>query len=181
MALPKTGGRAKRAQRASPKNTKKARKKPIPKNAGGRARAPHLRRGLARLQLALPKTGASSFHACPACGNTSERYATAAPQFPHKPTCRLRRRKARVARWVVEVGKEHDTIGHGGNRVTYQRELVRCGKPNCKGCKSGGGHGPYWYAYWSEFNRTRQIYIGKKLKPAREVLAAKQQKKREAA
>jgi hypothetical protein len=49
-----------------------------------------------------------------------------------------------------------------GNK-TYRLVLVRCGKETCK-CSSGLGHGPYWYAYWSEKGRTRCEYVGKKLK-----------------
>ncbi len=45
---------------------------------------------------------------------------------------------------------------------TYRQEFVRCGKVGCKRCSAGGqGHGPYWYAYWSERGRTRKQYIGK--------------------
>jgi hypothetical protein len=43
---------------------------------------------------------------------------------------------------------------------TYQQEYVKCGKSTCKRCKDGG-HGPYWYAYWSENGKTRKQYIGK--------------------
>lgn len=49
---------------------------------------------------------------------------------------------------------------------SYRQEYVRCGKPACKACKEGRGHGPYWYAYWSERGRTRKQYIGKNLPPA---------------
>lgn len=63
--------------------------------------------------------------------------------------------------------------------VTYQRELVKCGKPKCGKCKSGPAHGPYWYAYtWKaqrgwlygqgdqklERGRTVSKYIGKELR-----------------
>ena len=44
----------------------------------------------------------------------------------------------------------------------YQLEYIKCGKPKCK-CTKGKGHGPYWYAYWSEGGKTRSKYIGKKL------------------
>ena len=44
---------------------------------------------------------------------------------------------------------------------TYRQEYVRCGKEGCKKCSTGPGHGPYWYAYWSEGGRTRKQYIGK--------------------
>ena len=44
--------------------------------------------------------------------------------------------------------------------VTYRLERVRCGKDNCR-CERGDGHGPYWYAYWSESGKTRSKYIGK--------------------
>ncbi len=50
---------------------------------------------------------------------------------------------------------------------TYRQEFVRCGKAGCKRCSAGGqGHGPYWYAYWSEQGRTRKQYIGKQKPPA---------------
>ena len=45
---------------------------------------------------------------------------------------------------------------------TYRLVSIRCGKENCK-CAEGSGHGPYWYAYWSEQGKTRAQYIGKKL------------------
>lgn len=50
-------------------------------------------------------------------------------------------------------------------RVTYQRELVRCGKARCH-CSSSSGklHGPYWYAYHWRGGRVRKLYIGKFLK-----------------
>lgn len=50
---------------------------------------------------------------------------------------------------------------------TYRLVLIRCGKENCK-CAKGGGHGPYWYAYWSEQGKTRSQYVGKKLPRQRE-------------
>lgn len=46
---------------------------------------------------------------------------------------------------------------------TYRLVLVRCGKENCKCAKGSGGHGPYWYAFWSEKGATRCKYVGKKL------------------
>lgn len=46
-----------------------------------------------------------------------------------------------------------------GVSVTYQLELVRCGK-NCKGCP----HGPYWYAYYRSGGRVVSKYIGKELR-----------------
>ncbi len=46
-------------------------------------------------------------------------------------------------------------------RKTYRQEYVRCGKERCKRCADGAGHGPYWYAYWSEKGRTKKRYIGK--------------------
>lgn len=45
-------------------------------------------------------------------------------------------------------------------RVTYQQELIRCGK-DCWGCP----HGPYWYAYYRKAGRTVSKYIGKEFKP----------------
>lgn len=48
--------------------------------------------------------------------------------------------------------------------VTFQRELVCCGKGACKAC--GGRratHGPYWYAYFRESltGKLRSRYVGK--------------------
>ena len=46
------------------------------------------------------------------------------------------------------------------NKVTYRQQFTRCGKQRCRKCKEGTGHGPYWYAYWSENGRTISKYIG---------------------
>jgi hypothetical protein len=44
-----------------------------------------------------------------------------------------------------------------GNRsITYQLELVLCGKIGCRAL-----HGPYWYAYWKHEGRTRKCYVGR--------------------
>ena len=45
--------------------------------------------------------------------------------------------------------------------ITYQLQYRKCGKPSCKTCREGKGHGPYWYAYWREGSRLRSGYIGK--------------------
>ena len=45
-------------------------------------------------------------------------------------------------------------------KVTYRQQFTRCGKQRCRKCKEGSGHGPYWYAYWSENGRTVSKYIG---------------------
>jgi hypothetical protein len=78
---------------------------------------------------------------------------------------------------VVETSSTHDFVfdTRAGSRdrysVTYQRELVRCGKPKCR-----KWHGPYWYAYWTVGTRTRTLYIGKVLRPACDVLAERERK-----
>lgn len=82
--------------------------------------------------------------------------------------------KRKANRFVVGVvtrdgGRELDDKVLGA-AVTYQRELVKCGKPNCRSCSKGPGHGPYIYAYWSDLGRTRALYIGKVYRPALEVL-----------
>ncbi len=46
------------------------------------------------------------------------------------------------------------------NKVTYRQQHTRCGKERCRKCKEGAGHGPYWYAYWSEAGRTVSKYVG---------------------
>ncbi len=69
-------------------------------------------------------------------------------------------------RRVTHTSPTHDQFD--GASVTYQLEQVQCGKRKCV-----RWHGPYWYAYWSSFGKTRSLYIGKKLRPAAEVATAK--------
>src|SRR3954454_367087 len=49
------------------------------------------------------------------------------------------------------------------SKITYRQQYTRCGKERCRKCKAGAGHGPYWYAYWSENGRTVSKYIGIRL------------------
>ncbi|GCE23470.1 DUF6788 family protein [Dictyobacter kobayashii] len=49
------------------------------------------------------------------------------------------------------------------NKVTYHQQVSYCGKPRCKRCREGVGHGPYWYAYQTVDGRTSRTYIGKRL------------------
>lgn len=49
------------------------------------------------------------------------------------------------------------------SKITYRQQYTRCGKQRCRKCKEGAGHGPYWYAYWSEKGRTVSKYIGSRL------------------
>src|SRR5437660_3888640 len=46
------------------------------------------------------------------------------------------------------------------SKITYRQQYTRCGKERCRKCREGPGHGPYWYAYWSENGRTISKYIG---------------------
>ena len=46
------------------------------------------------------------------------------------------------------------------SKVTYRQQFTRCGKQRCRKCREGSGHGPYWYAYWSEKGHTVSKYIG---------------------
>ncbi len=49
-------------------------------------------------------------------------------------------------------------------KVTYRQQFTRCGKSRCRKCQEeGSGHGPYWYAYWSEKGHTVSKYIGSHL------------------
>ncbi|TMC21652.1 MAG: hypothetical protein E6J34_08990 [Chloroflexi bacterium] len=54
------------------------------------------------------------------------------------------------------------------SKATYRQQYTRCGKQRCRKCREGTGHGPYWYAYWSENGRTISKYIGIQLPPALE-------------
>ena len=52
-----------------------------------------------------------------------------------------------------------------GEGVSYVRRLTHCGKPGCRRCQAGKGHGPYWYASKSVRGRTVTVYLGKDLVP----------------
>jgi hypothetical protein len=43
--------------------------------------------------------------------------------------------------------------------ITYQLQYRKCATRSCTHCRSGRGHGPYWYAYWREGTRMRLRYI----------------------
>jgi DNA-binding SARP family transcriptional activator len=44
--------------------------------------------------------------------------------------------------------------------ITYRQQFTRCGKQRCQKCRQDIGHGPYWYAYWSEGGRVISKYVG---------------------
>jgi DNA-binding SARP family transcriptional activator/Tfp pilus assembly protein PilF len=48
-----------------------------------------------------------------------------------------------------------------GSKITYHQQVSYCGKPNCRRCREGIGHGPYWYAYQTINGRTIRTYVGK--------------------
>jgi DNA-binding NarL/FixJ family response regulator len=48
-------------------------------------------------------------------------------------------------------------------QVGYRLQTAYCGKPSCKKCRTGQGHGPYWYAYQTRQGRTVRRYVGKSL------------------
>ena len=50
-------------------------------------------------------------------------------------------------------------------KITYHQQVSYCGKPRCKRCREGIGHGPYWYAYQTVDGRTTRSYVGKHLPP----------------
>lgn len=87
---------------------------------------------------------------------------------------------------IVEVKSEAG--GRLGARaVTYQRELVHCGRSDCP---AGKLHGPYWYAYWRSAQRSLvgasklcKVYIGKDFRRVRidEARKAEAPKRRKAA
>ena len=55
------------------------------------------------------------------------------------------------------LARGDDQVAPEGGGVTYRREFVSCGKPDCTSCP----HGPYWYAYYREDGRLVSRYIGK--------------------
>ena len=95
-------------------------------------------------------------------------------------------KKRKATRVIVE--RKNEAGGKLGARaVTYQRELVTCGKAKCNAL-----HGPYWYAYWRSAQRELQgaaklckRYIGKdfrrlRIDEARKVEAPKPRKRKAA-
>jgi hypothetical protein len=71
------------------------------------------------------------------------------------------------------------TIIPPGIHVTYQFQRRRCGRDSCLRCRSGDGHGPYWYAYWRGSDGTfRSGYIGKQLPPGVELTARQRERAR---
>jgi DNA-binding SARP family transcriptional activator/Tfp pilus assembly protein PilF len=50
-----------------------------------------------------------------------------------------------------------------GGKITYHQQVSYCGKPRCRRCREGIGHGPYWYAYQTVNGRTTRTYVGKHL------------------
>src|SRR5260370_26869074 len=50
------------------------------------------------------------------------------------------------------------------DQVTYRQQVNFCGKPRCRKCRDGIGHGPYWYAYHlTADGRKERVYVGKNL------------------
>ncbi len=48
-------------------------------------------------------------------------------------------------------------------KITYHQQVSYCGKPRCRKCREGTGHGPYWYSYQTVGGKTVRTYIGKQL------------------
>lgn len=59
--------------------------------------------------------------------------------------------------------KSHLGVVQMDGKVTYHQQVSYCGKPRCRRCRDGVGHGPYWYAYKVVNGRTVRTYIGKEL------------------
>jgi tetratricopeptide (TPR) repeat protein len=55
------------------------------------------------------------------------------------------------------------------DKVTYRQQVNFCGKPGCRKCQQGIGHGPYWYSYQVVDGRSVRTYIGKNLPPGVQV------------
>ena len=55
------------------------------------------------------------------------------------------------------------------DEVTYRQQVSFCGKPRCRKCQQGIGHGPYWFSYQVVDGRTIRTYIGKNFPPGVQV------------
>src|SRR5229473_1158117 len=58
------------------------------------------------------------------------------------------------------------------DKVTYRQQINFCGKPGCRKCRDGIGHGPYWNSYRVVDGRAVRTYIGKTLPPGVQVPAS---------
>jgi hypothetical protein len=63
----------------------------------------------------------------------------------------------RIETWQQPALHEPTT----SQKLLYRQEWVKCGRPACKSCSKGQGHGPYWYAYFTKDGKKRKKYIGK--------------------
>ncbi len=59
---------------------------------------------------------------------------------------------------------------NGNAKITYHQQVSYCGKPRCRKCREGKGHGPYWYSYQTVNGHTTRTYIGKNLPPGVQVM-----------
>ncbi len=51
------------------------------------------------------------------------------------------------------------------SKISYHQQMSYCGKTRCGKCRTGIGHGPYWYAYQTVNGHVKRTYIGKELPP----------------
>ncbi|HYA99515.1 MAG TPA: tetratricopeptide repeat protein [Ktedonobacteraceae bacterium] len=49
------------------------------------------------------------------------------------------------------------------DEVAYRQQVSFCGKPRCRKCQQGIGHGPYWFSYQVVDGRIVRKYVGKNL------------------
>jgi len=78
----------------------------------------------------------------------------------------LRQVPLKKGREVVET--------RSAGKVTYRRELVKCGKKKCK-CNKGKLHGPYWYTYSWNGKKLSSTYLGKTLEELPSVNTSEQE------
>lgn len=65
----------------------------------------------------------------------------------------------------VKLNKDREVVEtKEDGRITYQSELVKCGKANCRCATDRQLHGPYWYAYHKQGQKLKSWYVGKELK-----------------
>src|SRR5579884_134852 len=84
---------------------------------------------------------------------------SASSSLPSWPACVSSRQvQSRTGARAVPTG---DASMNG--KVTYRQHVSFCGKPKCRKCRDGIGHGPYWYAYQVIDGHTVRRYIGKHL------------------
>lgn len=80
-------------------------------------------------------------------------------------------RHATPVRYVGSNSRQRSLANKGDaepmdEKITYRQQVTFCGKPRCRKCRDGIGHGPYWFSFrQTPEGRIIRTYIGRHLPP----------------